>query len=107
MSGRSKNHTVKGGTSPYKLSMGVPQRGLCDNGSYFEKNNSRFRYQIMLGCWEEDPNKRPDFEALVEKTERMLADLEVSPGIKVRILKLLLSPVIYEWTSRVIFTSIL
>ena len=24
MSGRSKNHTLKGGTSPYSLSMGVP-----------------------------------------------------------------------------------
>ena len=26
MSGRSKNHTLKGGTSPYSLSMGVPPR---------------------------------------------------------------------------------
>ena len=27
MSGRSKNHTLKGGTSPYSLSMGVPPGG--------------------------------------------------------------------------------
>ena len=28
MSGRSKNHTLKGGTSPYSLCMGVPPRGI-------------------------------------------------------------------------------
>ena len=27
MSGQSKKHTLKGGTSPYSLSMGVPPQG--------------------------------------------------------------------------------
>ena len=37
MSGRSKNHTLKGGTSPYSLSMGVPPpRGLAASLAEFE-----------------------------------------------------------------------
>ena len=31
MSGRSKNHTLKGGTSPYSLSMGVPPRDTASD----------------------------------------------------------------------------
>ena len=36
MSGRSKNHTLKGGTSPYSLSMGVPLPGAGGSSDWAE-----------------------------------------------------------------------
>ena len=30
-----------------------------------------YRYQTMLGCWQEDPDKRPTFEALSHELKEM------------------------------------
>ena len=48
MSGRSKNHTLKGGMSPYSLSMGVPPPGFKD----FEKLLNRG--VKINGDWEQN-----------------------------------------------------
>ena len=44
MSGQSKKHTLKGGTSPYSLSMGVPPQGgggraVLVGAAYHESNH--------------------------------------------------------------------
>ena len=56
MSGRSKNHTLKGGTSPYSLSMGVSPPGLIVvkytfkiyDGSTPAQHSTRNEYNFLV-----------------------------------------------------------
>ena len=42
----------------------------------------RFSYNIMLGCWQKNPDERPSFEQLCEMLEELLQHETVSGPVK-------------------------
>ena len=40
-------------------------------------------YEIMLTCWEGDPEERPDFKELESKLEGILVNMSVRPSLVV------------------------
>ena len=42
-----------------------------DGDNYYNDDDGYFRYQVMLKCWQEQPNDRPSFEQLRHELKLM------------------------------------
>ena len=90
MSGRSKNHTLKGGTSPYSLCMGVSRPGLTYRSTYVTDPIQMIGLYIHVSLtWQQHIPTRPD------PTQRQQLDVKFHSHTEAQVL---IQPNSNDWT---------